>query len=78
MEAEKKIIVIYSILAIFCGALSLFLKLYTTLIVALAIYFASLPIVLRVKVKKRRKIVFNTFFTYFLIWVIVLLTIYNL
>jgi predicted PurR-regulated permease PerM len=78
VEVGKKIIVIYSLLAIFCGVLSLFLELYTTLIIALAIYFAPMPIVLKAKTKKKKKVIFNTFFTYFLIWIIVVLTIYNL
>ena len=82
MKLEQKIVAIYTVIGFAGGLISNYLtasSIFLALLVPYVIYFVCvLPLVKKVKDKKMKKIVFNSLFTFFLVWLTVWIFFYNL
>lgn len=87
MTIEQIIILIYACLGVGVGLISNFFtstasphqNLATALLVPLAVYFASLAFLLRtIQQKKKRWLVYNSFMTFILVWLVVWIFLFNI
>jgi len=83
MKVDQVIVGIYLLMGFFAGYLSdYFVKLNNltvSLLLPLLIYVVSQPVLLKmVKQKKKRWLVSNSFSTFFLVWILVWITLNNL
>jgi len=82
MRIEQKIVAVYSVVGLVCGVLSNYLtalNLTFALLVPVAGYFATLlPLVRIVKERKFRMLLSNSLITFFLLWIMIWVFLYNL
>lgn len=82
MKIEQKIVAAYSVIGLACGLISDYFtpaNLTFALLVPAAIYFATmLPLVKLVKEQKMRMLVSNSLITFFLVWIMVWVFLYNI
>jgi len=82
MKLEQKIVAAYLLVGLVCGILSNYLasiNLAYALLVPLGIYFVTLvPLVKVVKERRFRMLISNSLVTFFLVWIMVWVFLYNL
>jgi len=83
MKIDQVVVGVYLIMGFFAGCISdYFVKqnnLTISLILPLLIYFVSQPVLLKmVKQKKKKWLISNSFSTFFLVWILVWITLHNL
>jgi hypothetical protein len=82
MKLEQKIVAAYLMVGLVCGILSNYLasiNLTYALLVPLGIYFVTLvPLVKVVKERRFRMLISNSLVTFFLVWVMAWVFLYNL
>lgn len=82
MKLEQKIVAAYLLVGFVCGILSNYLasiNLTYALLVPLGIYFVTLvPLVKVIKERRFRMLISNSLVTFFLVWVMVWVFLYNL
>jgi hypothetical protein len=87
MTVEQIVVLIYTALGVggglisnfFTSAASPYKTLVAALLVPLAVYFTSLALLLRtVQQKKKRWLVYNSFMTFALVWLVVWIFLFNI
>ena len=82
MLLEQKIVIVYLFVGIVCGLLSNYLtsiNLALALLVPVACYFVTLfPLIKIVKERRFRMLISNSLITFFLVWIMIWVFLYNL
>ena len=82
MKVEQKTVAVYMVIGFLCGIFSNYLtsiNLTLSLLVPVAVYFGTLlPLIRIVKERKFRVLISNSLITFFLVWLMIWVFLYNL
>lgn len=83
MKIDQKIVLIYLILGIILGYFSYYFSINSNLLIALIFPFvifciALFPLFKLVREKKKKWLIWNSFITFVLVWILVWLTLFNM